>query len=191
MDPTLLWSSCSFHPPQLHHASAFVPSMWLSGLRSLPASSAALPQTPRSYKLVQGQQHWRKGRGLKRERVRENVCLLSPIRTRGRNIIGLQKEEVCLQYQHIIISLWSCDTNMCLNGANNFWHEKQACPSFTFCCLWVTKQICSHRVEEAVEIHSSPPPKAQTMHKTCQWFAWWAVMDGTQTLWGCLEYREL
>lgn len=52
------------------HASAFVP-MWLSGLRSLPASSAALSQTPRSCELVQGQPDWRKGRWRERERGRE------------------------------------------------------------------------------------------------------------------------
>lgn len=72
--------------------------MWLSGRRSLPA----LPETPRSCKLVQGQPHWRKGRwwerGEKREgeKERATVCFLSPFRTSGRNIKWLQEEEVCV-----------------------------------------------------------------------------------------------
>lgn len=75
VDLWLLRSCCSFQPLHFIHASFFVPWMWLSGQCSLPASSAALPQTPRSCKLVQGQPHWRKGKmARERESKGERPC---------------------------------------------------------------------------------------------------------------------
>lgn len=106
MDPTLLWCSCCFHPPWLH-------STPLPLCPQCDCLACVLFQHPQQHSLrLQGLASWCKVNHTgerqdgERKRARETVCFLSPVRTRGRNITWLQKEEVCLQYHHQLMVMW-------------------------------------------------------------------------------------
>lgn len=112
MDPTLLY----FSLPSIH-ASAFVPSMWLSGVHSLPASSAALPpQTPKVLQAGARSTTLEKGKMAKRA----TVCFLSSFKDTWQKQYVAAKKRKCVFFN---ISSRSCDTSICLNGANDFWHS--------------------------------------------------------------------
>lgn len=144
-------------------------------LISTPSDSKVSRAGARSAALEEGKM------ARESERAREAARFLSPLGNVVEALLGCQKGKRAL---NIGTSPSPHGHVTCLNS---FGHEKRACPSFTFSWLWVTQQICSQVLKDAVEILSSP----QTMHKSCQWFARWTEVDGPQTLWGFLKHTGL
>lgn len=147
--------------------------MWLSGLHSLPASSAALPRTPRSCELVQGQSHWWKERWRKSASERSRVLPITLLGHVAETLHGCKKRKFVFD---ITISSWSCDTSICLNRTAS---DMKSMPVHILLSLGYESQNKS--VLNAVQTNLHLCRKAQIMLKTCQWFAQWTVTDGVRT----------
>lgn len=147
MDSTLLWPSCSFHLARLH-SSAFVPSMWLSCLHSLPASSAALPSDSKVLRVgARSTTLGEKGRWRESASKRDRVLPITLSDTwwkhnvaarRGRlfSISGHHRQLMVMWHQHV---------------PQQFLTWKASLLVFYFSWLWVTKLICSQRFKDAVK----------------------------------------
>lgn len=134
-----------------------VSSMWLSGPRSLPASSAALPQTPRSCKLVQGQPHWREGK-MARDREKERERML-PITHLGHVAEARRRGSVCFQYHHQLTVMWHQHMPQPTAQTVAFRHETASLPRLLL--------SLGHESQNKSVLDESKAPPKYTTRKLC------------------------
>lgn len=120
-----------------------------------------------------GREDGERKRETERDRERaQPYASYHPLEHVAETLHGCKKRKcVCFQYRSITISSWSCDTSICLNGTNGFWHEQQACSVFYFLL------VMSHKTN----LFSTSQTRSQ--NTDC---------DGWRSaIWGLLEHREL